>query len=629
MFNLFTIFSRKNIENSIGIITSRFPIPTFIVCIFTLLLFSFIHSSNNSIEVTKAIFTFGITFFFSTGIALYTENNSKEKINILFHIIPIIYGIFIYSTIDIGTDWIFESMVYLALHLFGFLWFLFFAPYVNSFFKKEEEIGYTNYFSLTSWAFLMSWILWLALLALWFIAIGSIFALFEIKDWLHEDKIFAYWATISLGFSAPIYWLLHLPKKSEINTKTFELNKFFAFLIKYIGVPFIYIYFIILYAYSIKVLLNFSDWPKGMISWMVIGFSVFGYLNYIFSKPYEDGNALISYFRKYFPIIVMPQLLMLFYAIYLRVAQYDLTMNRYFIIIFGIWLFIASTYLILSTKKSLSIITASLALISFLISVWPWSVFSYPLHRQYNRLISNLEKAHILQEWIIYPLSSPKNISKELSGEIYSGIEYVCDFSECSLIKKLFKNELEDARIKWEIEWKKWNTDTINKYPGIISKWEVINIVTEKIKVQMSYSYDSAAGNSKYISYSTNYKYDAPYPINIEPGYIKLVKVYSEKNLPYEKNEGIYPYVSIDVDSSKVRYYKWNGIITEIPLKTPTELLKNNIPTTLDQSDLTFVVEWNGISIKLLLQNFAIKNPEYTWSWIEYYTINGIALIKE
>lgn len=147
------------------------------------------------------------------------------------------------------------------------------------------------------------------------------------------------------------------------------MNRFFSFLVRYIAIPFICIYFIILYAYSVKVLMNFSHWPKGMISWMVIGFSTFGYITYIFSKPYDKENLLIAFFRKYFPLAVLPQLIMLFYAIYLRITQYDLTMNRYFVVIFGLWLFVVSLYLVLSRKKSLAIITASLTLISLLISV--------------------------------------------------------------------------------------------------------------------------------------------------------------------------------------------------------------------------------------------------------------------
>lgn len=151
----------------------------------------------------------------------------------------------------------------------------------------------------------------------------------------------------------------------------FEINRFFSFLIRYLATPAVYIYFIILYAYSIKVLLNFSDWPKGIVSWMVIGFSSFGYLTYIFSKPYED-NKIVLFFRKWFPLAVIPQLFMLFYAIGLRIGQYDLTMNRYFVVAFGFWLLVTSLYFLLRRFALLAFVPASLALISFLISIGPW-----------------------------------------------------------------------------------------------------------------------------------------------------------------------------------------------------------------------------------------------------------------
>jgi hypothetical protein len=111
---------------------------------------------------------------------------------------------------------------------------------------------------------------------------------------------------------------------------------------------------------------------------------------------------------------------MLLYAIYLRISQYDITMNRYFVVIFGIWLLIISIYFVFSKKKSLSMITVSLTLISFIISIGPWSVFSLPLERQYNRLIKNLETAQILDNQNIIPLKSPQDINKELSNDIYS-----------------------------------------------------------------------------------------------------------------------------------------------------------------------------------------------------------------
>jgi hypothetical protein len=165
---------------------------------------------------------------------------------------------------------------------------------------------------------------------------------------------------------------MHLPRITEVTEREYDTNKFFAFVIRFVIIPFVTLYFCILYAYSIKVLLNISDWPKGEVSWLVIGFSIFGYLGYMFSKSYEDGHTAVQIFRRFFPLVVIPQIPMLMYAIILRINQYDLTMNRYFVVIFGIWLTIISLYFVFGKVKSLTVIPATLAGIALLISIGPW-----------------------------------------------------------------------------------------------------------------------------------------------------------------------------------------------------------------------------------------------------------------
>ena len=560
-------FSKKNLQEAIRETCSRFLIPAIIIIVSSIILSYFVYSDNESEAVIKSILTLNIIFFFSIWISLYLESKEKTKYNFFLQVIPIIYGIYTYTIIDIWADWFFESFIYLWLHLTWFISFVFFAPYILSYFNTNRgEIEYSNYFSLTSWAFLMSGIVGVSVLLLWFIAIGSIIALFDIS--VSEWKAFWYWAVFALVFCAPLYWLMHFPMVSNIDKSNFEINRFFSFLIRYIGVPFIYIYFIILYAYSIKVVMNFWDWPNWIISWMVIGFSVFGYINYIFSRPYEW--KMISYFRQYFPIVVIPQIIMLFYAIYLRIEQYDLTMNRYFVVIFGIWLLMTSLYFVISKRKSLLMITISLTLVSFIVSIGPWSVFTLPLERQYNRLILNLENAKILNNNTIYPLKNPQDINKELSNDIYSWIEYICDYSECSQSSK----------------------------------------------------------NSKYLQFNANQKGYWPYPIDIDGEYAKIINVYKdEKNTAYYQSYP-YPFITIDLDDNTLKYHKSENNIHILPLVLNTNLNKDT-PSNLEQQDLIFKISDNTIDIKLVLQNFAIKNPEYTWWWNNYYTIGGIALIKE
>jgi hypothetical protein len=102
-----------------------------------------------------------------------------------------------------------------------------------------------------------------ALMALGAIAIGSVSALFDvIRTWSELSKLYSNWAVIALSLIAPLYGLIQLPQASEYMVTRFEKNRFFSFLVRYVATPFIYIYFLILYAYTTKVLMHFSDWPK-------------------------------------------------------------------------------------------------------------------------------------------------------------------------------------------------------------------------------------------------------------------------------------------------------------------------------------------------------------------------------
>jgi hypothetical protein len=359
-----------------------------------------------------------------------------------------------------------QSIIYFLLHLVGFLSFIFFAPYIARILEgTEESMEYTNYFSRIAWVLLMSTIVGVSILVLGFIAIYAVLSLFELSRYSWDSDLYGNWAVIALSFVAPLYGLIQMPAHGTIDTKKYEVNRFLSFLIRYVATPAIFVYFTILYAYSLKVLMNFSDWPKGLITWLVIGFSSFGYIIYIFSKPYGD-TRFVATFRRYFPYVVIPQIAMLAYAIYLRISQYDLTMNRYFVVIFGLWLLGVSLYYIISHRQSLAIIPASLSLIALLISLGPWSVFSYPQIRQETRLIRNLETAKILQGDRIVPLASERDISKELSTEIAAEIEYLCSFDECGRIKNIFPDQIVRAEEKSRKQWQENSKDGINaEYP--------------------------------------------------------------------------------------------------------------------------------------------------------------------
>jgi hypothetical protein len=125
--------------------------------------------------------------------------------------------------------------------------------------------------------------------------------------------------------------------------------------------------------------------------------------------------------------------------------------------------------------------------------------------------------------------------------------------------------------------------------------------------VQASYSYE-AIDNRKYIQYNTSYQNDAPYPLSLDGGYAKIVRIYGGKDIP---NNSKYPYIVIDSDSTVVSYHRGAGDIIPLSFLAPSELTNTTTPAGLEQSDLTFIAKGKGIEVKMLLQNYAIKNPSY------------------
>jgi Domain of unknown function (DUF4153) len=640
-------FSREQFMMSIREILSRFFQAAILSLVLTIyLIYKIISDSSNQAGqddiILRTVTSLILTFFLSLGVALFYESSDKKFLDRDFPILPIVYGLVFYFTVKFGQNYSLQGFTYFLLHLTGFIAFAFFLPYLRKLFLLSEKdrvsqnTEYSNYFSRVSWTFLMSGIVGLSLVLLGVIAIASVVSLFELESLIDEEKYYGTWITLSLAFIAPMYGLREFPEIREIEKMKFEVNRFFSFLIRYLATPAVYIYFIILYAYSAKVLLNFSDWPKGIISWLVIGFSSFGYLTYIFSKPYEE-NKLVVVFRKWFPLIVIPQLGMLFYAIGLRIGQYDLTMNRYFVVAFGFWLLVTSLYFLLRRTALLAFVPASLALVSFVISIGPWGVFSYPFSRQESRLIRNLETAKILQNGKIVPLSSERDISKELSTDIASGIEYLCQFDSCKRVKELFPDQVSVIEKRSREDWERWNKEnTWAVYPWVYSS-EIESNITQELKVT-KYYYDDIKHEfpeQEYLYYSVASLIWGQFPLSVG-GYDTIIQVLSESDTKYQDTSRIrYPYMSIDPNTSQAYYFTASGVSTVFSLKISDKLLDSSTLTNVTTQDLTFDLENETQKIRLVLQSLTIKNPRYTPSSTTTETLApytswgyGLALVK-
>jgi hypothetical protein len=81
----------------------------------------------------------------------------------------------------------------------------------------------------------------------------------------------------------------------------------------------------------------------------------------------------------------------------MRIADYGITINRYIIVLLGIWLTIVCSYFALG-RTNIKFIPVSLAIIMMLASFGYWGMFSVSERSQVNRLKGILEHYKILQD---------------------------------------------------------------------------------------------------------------------------------------------------------------------------------------------------------------------------------------
>jgi hypothetical protein len=317
---------------------------------------------------------------------------------------------------------------------------------------------------------------------------------------------------------------------------------------------------------------------------------------------------------------------MLGYAIYLRIDQYGLTMNRYFVVIFGIWLALISLYYIVSKRKSLTVIAATLTAISLIISVGPWSVYQLPLSHQYDRLVKNLEKAGMMQDGVI--TKKPAELDVSLENNIYSEIEYICGYSQCEKIKTLFAQQLTGAEEKYA---KKWSESEYNEgaYPGM-SNWEIVNVVTTSLDI--SYRQGEFGVSSKYVSLGGKNSFDETviFPLDTT-GYNRVLRIYNKKD---QIDLGKKQYIMIDPDTESLTLYNSTTGNHTISLKEFNETLrakyKNISNMNIESTDLETTLQSGNITIKLIFQSYGYLNPSFTPTDRndEYLHISGYALTR-
>lgn len=243
---------------------------------------------------------------------------------------------------------------------------------------------------------------------------------------------FDIWLIVA-GIFAPAYFLADVPQlKKEFQAAAYP--KVLKILLLYILTPLLIAYGAILYAYFVKIIITRS-WPEGIVAHLVLWYSLISCLVIFFIYPLRNSKRWIGRFLYLFPKFFFPLLAMMFVAMGIRIHNYGITENRYFVLSAGFWVTGILLYYLFSKKVRNIVLPISLALVAALSVTGPWSSYSISKLSQNHRFATILNKYDMIFDNSIVKPERP--LPKAAKAEIISILSYFQRFHSLNQLKYL------------------------------------------------------------------------------------------------------------------------------------------------------------------------------------------------
>jgi hypothetical protein len=355
--------------------------------------------------------------------------------------------------------------------LMSTLCLLSFAPYT----VKGEINGYWRYNKSLIFGFAVAGLSAIALAGGISIALAGCDYLLGINvpNWVYEKL----WLIASC-FLWPCFFLATLPEDFEQLQSAEIIDKFLESFIRFIVIPLVLLYMIILYLYAGKIIIQ-ATWPKGGVAGFILGFSWLGLLSILLLHPLRnnEGNQWIGSYVKWLSLSILPQTIMLFMSVWRRVSEYGITESRYFGIVSAFWLAGICLYFLLSRIKSIKAMAMSLCVVTFLSSFGPWGALSVSEQSQVGRLECLLKKNGILSDGKVVKAVTP--VPLEDQGSISAIVKYL--------------NDRHGLR-----PFKDWFTEDLNKVPAHDRAKKIVNLMGLTFA---PYAASQKTGSERYYSF--------------------------------------------------------------------------------------------------------------------------------
>ncbi|QHL87172.1 DUF4153 domain-containing protein [Nibribacter ruber] len=264
----------------------------------------------------------------------------------------------------------------------------------------------------------------------------AILAFDQLFDIEISSKVYSRLWIFMVGVFNTWFFLAGVPNPNDLERVT-DYPKGLKLFTQFVLLPLVTLYLVILYAYMGKILVQW-EWPRGWVSYLVLGFSTAGIFSLLLIHPVREteGNRWIRTFAKWFYRALFPLLILLLLAIWRRVRDYGITEKRYIVLALALWLLAVAVYFLWSRQKNIKFIPMTLGAIAFLAAFGPWGAFSVSQRSQTSRLETIMTRHQLLVNGQVQKVKTP--VPDSAAAEITSIVEYLGEMHQYASVRSWF-----------------------------------------------------------------------------------------------------------------------------------------------------------------------------------------------
>ncbi len=307
-------------------------------------------------------------------------------------------------------------------------------------------------------------------------------------------------------------------------------------------------------------------------------------------------------FEKIFWWALIPQIGLLFYAVFIRISNYGITENCYLVVCFGVYLLGLALYFLFSKAKKLLVIPLCLSAIVVISSVGSWGAFRVSERSQMNRL----EQLLVQNRMFDYATTNPasETIPAVDAREIMETTKYLYQRHKSKKLLRMFKDipiEMKGSFYEFEMEF----SQALNIKKALLASRSISSIYfskynQDKVLPLGEHDYDYQIAVSGYpTKKGTNIAFDTDK---------KLVLIKDQAHLQIKNKTQ----TLIDIDLKQ----KIGEKLTE--LGWDRQAFQKNSPA--------IIVENETVLVKIIVQSVGVNRQNETVD--QLLSLGAIALIK-